>query len=330
MKKIISLLVFVLVLVLVLGGCCNTVWVRERIKKEGDADTFKQIGGIPFYVKKEVMNQTTSYSQTWLVATLTVEKFLVTNKEDKYESFSIDKQSFQKHLLKSQLSELSSIKERILQAGMLSGDDVNGIISSFAKINNANDISAITPERIENTMESTWIVNEKEKYYLNAPLPWFGSGNLTQELNSDGTLAKVTSNPETKLAEGISSIIPLKEYLTGKFVDSLKDDTDEKAMEELAIEESLSPLLATMPIEKLKLESELVYKVTLATDESGYIYKFTKQYEDNPGEIKPLPFNITNQIYTRAIIGGSDNSSPKKEDGKSVGLTGTISFPKDW
>ncbi len=307
--------VLVIVFAVFLGGCSNTVWVKERVNENGKNDTYNQIGGIPFYVKKEVFNQTTSYAQTWLGATLTIEKSLISEKDGKVESFTLDTQSFKKRLLKSQLSDLDTIKSSIMNASVHTIVDVKAIVSSFSKLSSLLDVSIIPPEQIGNTITSTWVVNEEEKYYLNAPMPWFGTGSLTQELNPDGTLAKVVSNPDTKLAEGVSSLIPLKEYLTGKFVDPLKGNSDEEAVANIL---------------QLKPESVLVYKVSFSIVETGYVYEFTKTHENAPSTIAPLSFDTANQTYTRSALGEKPSSGNKKEEGKSVGLTGIVNFPKDW
>ena len=55
---------------------------QEFIVKE---PAVKKIADEEGPVKKEVFNLTTSYSQTWLVATITVEKSLLTKKDDKYD-----------------------------------------------------------------------------------------------------------------------------------------------------------------------------------------------------------------------------------------------------
>lgn len=319
-----------MVATILLGGCSNAVWVNERVTKNGEDDTYRQIGGVPFYVKKEVFNQTTSYAKTWLKATLSVEKTLLYNSDGKVESFKLDTQSIEKRLLKSQLPELNSIKKSILEARDLTGKEIKSIVSSFSSLNSLANMSNVPREQIGNTMTSAWIVNEDEKYYLNAPLPWFGTANFTQELNRDGTLGKVTSSPDTKLAEGISSLIPLKEYLTGKHVDALESMTNEAAAAELAPVHSVSQLLATVEIPTLKLKSDLVYKVSLNIVEKGYIYKFTKTHEDAPENIKALPFDTEKQTYTRVELGSHSTTEPKIEEGKQVGLTGTVSFPKDW
>lgn len=319
-----------LLVTLLTTGCANTVWVREKATDESGATVYKQIGGIPFFAKKEVFNQTTAYTKTWLVATLTVEKTLLTKTNDKYETFSLDKQNFEKAIDRTSYPDLDKIKQDIVKSGDKNGQDVDKLIAAFASIPTLTDPTSVKPEQTGNSIASAWIVNQAERYYLNAPLPWFGASNLSHEQNPDGTLSKVTSNPDTKLAEGISSLIPLKEYLTGEYVDPLKAKTDAQAAATLAGEKSLSTLMATKDIPKLKAESDVIYKVSLNINESGYIYKFNKQHDKLPTDVSPLPFDTAKGTYTRENIGAkpSQNGDDKKD--KSIGLNGTIQFPEDW
>lgn len=324
--KIIPIAMFVSITI---SGCTNTVWVSEK-QQSGDNFKYKQIGGIPFYIKKEVWDQSTIYTQTWLISTLIVEKKLIVNKAGNLSYFNIDKQSFTKQVAKHRLSDLYKIKEKILKAGELQDDEVNELVKEFSDIEPDLELNLIDPERVGNTVTSKWVVNEKEKYYLNAPLPWFGTGNLTQEISGDGTLSKVISSPDTKLAEGLSSLIPFKEYFTSKYVDPLSDDSDEEAAEKLSEIETLSKAFRTQRIRDIKPDTKIVYVVSLGIEDIGYKYIFAKTHEELSSDIKPLPFDLTNGTYTRSVLGSEKKADEKKKKGTTVGLTGSINFPEDW
>lgn len=316
---------------LLVAGCTNTVWVKEKTTNDSGETNYKQIGGIPFFIKKEVFNQTTAYAQTWLVATMTVERLLLTKNNDKYETFLLDKQNYEKGIHKANYQALDLIKQNIVKSGKKSGQDVDKLIAEFASIPTLIDPSSVQPEPIYNTIVSEWIVNQAERYYLNAPLPWFGSSNLSHEQSPDGTLSKVTSTPDTKLAEGISTLIPLKEYLTGKYVDSLAEKTDAEAAKSLAEGgESFSKHMATTDFYKIKAESDVIYKVSLNINESGYIFKFNKQYSKYPQNISLLPFDMMSGTYIRENIDAKKNKNIDEKKGNSIGLNGTIEFPDGW
>lgn len=310
------------------SGCSNAVWVREKVESDG---TFRQIGGIPFYIKTEVFVQETTYLRTWLKATLTVEKKLASTKDQKTESILLSKQSFDKYLAKTNAPKLNEIKTEILQGGTVRNNEVKKIIADFMKIPDLV-VSEVLPECVGNELKSSWVVNGANTYYLNAPLPWFGSASLTQEINADGTLSKTELKADTKLAEGISSFLPIKEYLAGKFVDPLSDDTTESIEEKVADSTSLKALLLGKDISEVKKQLEFVYTVSISTVEEGYRYRFTKLYRDKkaPEILRPIVFDIHNGLFTREAITPRVDSNVETGEGKKIGLSGTISFPEDW
>ena len=257
------------VLVILLAGCTQTVWVTEK-KVVNNKEQFTEVGGIPFYIKKKVFDQSSQYGTAWLKSTLSIEKKLMVPKTDEPAFISLDKQSYEKQLCKSQLSDLHEIKNTIVRADELGGSDVNSLVLQYAMLDVcAGGLTAYT-ELLSNTVTARWVVDESETYYLNAPFPWFGSGNLTQELNADGTLSKVVSNPDSKLAESVAALIPFKEYLTGKFVDPLSADSSDQIAEVAAEAADVNKLLSFADLQAAKSTSKVVYVVSLSIEEVGH------------------------------------------------------------
>lgn len=323
-------IIFLIATTCLASGCTSTVWVTKKNAAEGQ-ESYDKVGGVPFFVKKEILNQSTSYTKSWVKSTLSVEKRLmyVNNGELKYSI--IDKKSYEKQLAKNELGNLGLTKKRVIQADAMEESDVVKLVSDYSEIETDLDISAITPELIGNIVKVNWVVNEEEKYYLNAPLPWFGSGDLTQEFASDGTLSKVVSAPDTELAEGISSLIPFKEYFTGKYVDPLSDNSDAEVLEEFAEIDSLAKSVTPQNLGALKAKSKIIYIVSLTVEQVGYLYTFTKTHDNSNTVSGPLPFDIETGQFTRTYLGGpNQEEQTKKDEGKMVGLSGFISFPIDW
>ena len=320
---------YTILLATIVSGCTNTVWVREKQQNGGEV-TYEQLGGIPFFIKKEVWNQSTTYSQTWLKASLTIDKKLVITKDDKPSYFDGYSQVFTKQIVKERLPDLYKIKEQIMKAGILQNNEVNELVIQFSSIESDLDINDIVPDRVGNTITSSWVVDEKNKFYLNAPLPWFGTGNLTQEINSDGTLSKVVSNPDTKLAEGLSSLIPFKEYFTGKYVDPLGDNSDADAAEKISDVESLTKSLPDMRLSEIKPSSKILNIVSLNIEETGYLYTFSKTHEEITPNVESIPYDLDSGFYTRTSLGGEKKIKERKDEGEKIGLSGSISFPEGW
>ena len=137
---------------------------------------------------------------------------------------------------------------------------------------------------------------------MNAPLPWFGAGSLTQELNQDGTLSKATSTPDTKMEGGITSLIPFKEYLTGRFVQDLKDETPANALNAVTPEGIIwleSVRRRAFQISRDKKDVQVVYVLSLSTEEIGQEYTFTKIHKPEPISPTPIPFDTAKQTFSR-------------------------------
>lgn len=308
-----------------LVGCTHVLWVKE---KEGTSD-YEKVPGVPFYAKKETFRHTSVYVKSWLRATLTVEKKAVDKKAGNEAPADSVKQVFTKDLLKGNAGLLTPIKTGIIDANLSSVDEAQRLIKLFNQLPGIADDSTVTAVLVKNTVESEWVVDSSKRYYLNAPLPWFGTGNLTQELNSDGTLAKATSNPDTKLMEGISGLIPFKEYLSGKFVKpgaSAATDSNTKADTEAGFRALRQQNKAFK-----RDDGELVYLLSIAVEEAGHEYTLTSKPSDTwPASETEIPFADKNALVTRKDLSAGDKAEDKKEEGAKIGINGSIQFPKDW
>lgn len=319
---------------LALASCTNVLWVKKKVD-DGDNAKYSKIGGIPFYVKKEQFKQTTVYAKTWLKSTLTVEMRVAVPKVGMESAVEGATLSLEKDLFKQDSKKLLPIKLAIINAHNQDADDTREAIRMFESlpaITNETIDQMIPAKPLKNTVESEWIVDVNQQYYLNAPLPWFGSGNLTQKLNDDGTLSEVTSTPDTKLADGISSLIPFKEYLTGRFVKDGKSMTSDDTTKTIP-PEALNKLRAMIPgfqIGRDKNELQVVYVLSLSIDEVGHEYTFTRVLESRANSPSPIPFDTEKETFSRTAIGGLTQSEARLNDGSTVAITGSIKFPKGW
>jgi hypothetical protein len=185
------------------------------------------------------------------------------------------------------------------------------VMKAFQAVKEAGD--QIKPERnplsndlVSNSLAQVAIVDYDKPYYLNGPLPWFGSTKVSAELNTDGTLSQGAIEPETKLAEGIAALLPLKEFLTGKFV---KTPTPGAAGGGL-----------------------MEYKLTV--EPRGYRYTITADYSSDPCrevkldaecKVKPL-IKKGDNLWVRTPL--DSPSAEKKGDGDAITFSGNITLPK--
>ncbi len=309
-----------------LSGCAHVIWVTDKKNETGAIS--EKVDGIPFYVKTEQFRHTTVWEKTWFTATLTVETKSIDPTNGKEVQTDASKQVIVKQVLKSDSNQLNSIRAQLIAANNKKIKDALDIVSAFELLPSISDDSKVVPVMLKNAIESEWVVDRSRQYYLNAPLPWFGSGNLSQELNADGTLSKASSAPDTKLSEGISALLPLKEFLAGKFVASAaaatKDDaTKTDAAQGLGVLMSFNPKLTPK-------EAQYVYILSLSVAETGYKYTMTKMPEAaRPTTIARIEFDNKDALVSRTDL-KSDDSDKKKDDGQKIGVSGSIDFPKDW
>ncbi|MBM0108730.1 hypothetical protein JM946_28695 [Steroidobacter sp. S1-65] len=320
-----------------LAACVNVVRVNEQKEKAPKA---KAVKGIPFYVKTQTFQQVTVYRQTWLRARLSVAHKLIDIKEGKEVTTDKGAQAFTRDLLKAQdlapgtKDELAEFKRELLAANLDPDADIPALIARFNRLPAIDLKSNIpVPELSSNAVESAWVVDRTRTYFLNAPLPWFGSGSLTQKLADNGTLQEVASAPDTKLADALSTLIPFKEYLTGEFVKPASEAASKGSSTEAQVK-SLQGILKSQAPATMPANQRLVTTLSLALEEIGYEYTLSTQPSATPLAPKqPLEFSTVidkTALFTRKAIGGDAKPEAPKDEGQKVGISGNISFPKGW
>jgi hypothetical protein len=282
--------------------------------------------GIPFYVKKQQRVQETVYDIAWLKATL-IEKVTYTYQGDTKPTQ--DSVPYLFELRREQNDELNPLREAI---GLSPGADGKrtAVLKAIAALGDLSfSASDVEPELVSNGIKSEMVVDTDNPYYLNAPLPWFGTNELTQEINDDGTIGKVISKPDTKLAEGISELIPLKEYLTGQYVSETLSDDEEKSAEAQVMEKfAVDPLF---DVSKFQSAKKAIYSYELTVETTGYRYTLRKSTTE-PVAAPALPCcrdaNLRSVSFTRTSLqqGGSTKAEEKKP--ANAKITGEIVIGK--
>lgn len=309
-----------------LTACAKAVWVQ----KNSESATAAGVYGLPFYVKTEQFKKTTVYADTWLRSTLTVAKKLVDTKDGKEVLLDRGTQQYVKDLPKPQPDALVDIKSSILRSDNADLAEAERVIQSFMRLKEVDHAKTTGWVLIKNVVESEWVVDNSRTYYLNAPIPWFGSGSLTQKLNADGTLSEVVSTPDTKLSEGLSSLIPLKEYLTGEYVKAAPAAAAEDN-KDADIKKGMVEFLRVNPRSRVA-DKAYVYILSLQIEEIGHEYTLTSQpVPQRPADLAPLTLSDVGKAeaqFSRKDIGSEKED--KKEEGPTVGVSGSITFPKGW
>lgn len=311
---------------LALTACADIVIVKKEEVEDGKK-VYKKIAGIPFYKKTAQYTQKTTYDLTWLKVTLSVEKQLAATPGTAQPAGKIPPKTFERNFCISEISQLDQLKKAIIAAesGSVDGTVLIDKFIDFPLSNLSDHAQYLrkcgNPSVSQNTIETALVVDTDHPYYLNAPLPWFGTGSLTQKLSGEGTLSEATASADTKVADGISSLIPLKDYLSGKFVKKAGDDADVKT---------------TAWSRPVPVRANLSVELSLKIEQVGYEYTFTKilspdeaKKDGNFVAQKALVFSPDDHAFSRKIIKPASGDE-KKEEGKKIGISGNIEFPKDW
>ncbi len=328
-------------IVILLAGAlvsCNVVTVHEE---GNDPKTVvKKIEGIPFYKKTEQFTKKTVYLQTWLQATLTVHVKTVDLKEGKEVLVNTNEVPYSADVAKNNVTALANIKAKIVNADRESAGTANEVIAAFRNLPEL-DRSTVVPELVSNAISSEWVVDRRNTYFLNGKQPWFGSATLTYKLAADGTLSEGTSTADTKLAEGLSGLIPFKEFLTGKFVETPKEATEsvETDAQKMQLQDALSGLNKKAGSKSAAIgerDRRVVYDMSLAIAEVGYEYTLSTPPRFEPfSDVAPLDYShvATNKaLFSRKDYGKvkEEADDKDKDESSKVGIAGSISFPKDW
>lgn len=314
------------VLAMACSACVPVVSVQQAPALK-DAAGAGKLSGVPFYVKVDEYVHSTVYERRWLRATLKVEKKMRDTKSDKEVTIDVGTQSVTRELLAS-TTELDALRLRLLQPDGDSFEAAERLVAAFSALKSVAE-SDVPARLVANTVSRETIVDRSRVYYLNAPLPWFGTGNLTQELNPDGTLTKVVSNPDTKLAEGISSLLPLKEYLTGRFVKSATAAATSPTTSGDAVK-GIAQLRDFRPSIK-KEEADFIYALSLETVPVGREYRV----ESAPSRERPtgnpvLALDRAGALVTVKDIEATEaKAAPAKPAAPTIGIQGSIVLPKE-
>lgn len=301
----------IIVLCALLIGGCSAFRVNDNNKEN--------IKGVPFYIKKGIVKQNTSYSRSWIEATINYYKINVDKKAlgtERSAIFSISQSTYnQIELLKSfaiaNEASLNGFGEAISTLHSLLEESCKNKINceiSPQNIANEADINVVSPSLLLqvlelNTTSYEAIVDYENPYYFNATVPPFGTTTASLKLAPDGTLSEVSSTVDSsKLAD----LIPLKELLVDKW-----------GLGKIADKDSLAAL------------AERDFAFTLSISINGYKYNLSKVHPYNLGlNMPPLGFDTDGISVSRTKFG----NEPKKDDEKkkkAISIEGSIVLPED-
>jgi hypothetical protein len=308
---IVTLSLLTIVMFLSFKGC-----TAYEVSDDNKAD----VKGIPFYIKKGQVKQVTTYTRSWIEATINYYRIDGNKKIDGSErtaSIAISELTYdQIRLLGDFEATINSAKKGFATAivefhSLLeqSCNDKKNCEISPQMIAEEASSNLSTPNLLLQAMESNSssydaIVDYSKLYYFNALVPAFGTTTASTKLASDGTLTEVTSSVDSsKLAE----LIPLKEILIDRW-----------GLEEIAV-----------ALKKKEKPVQRDYVMTLSISINGYKYSLTKYHEYKIGlNLPPLSFDTDNISVNRVRFGSEIKSESEKKE-NAISIEGSITLPEN-
>lgn len=298
---------------LLLGSCTSAVWLR------GGPDYHGKKRGIPFYVTKQAFKQTTVYEQLWYEVTLVVSFRFVPEGSTDGKPITV---SNPPTTVLAPISDGGKINEiqKLLMHQPLSKDALTDVYDKLG------DLDRLSPDELSqhkvgnpvtNSVEPIAVVDYAHTYYLNGPLPWFGSSTVTTKLNPNGTLSEGTVAP-TSSPEKIADLLPIKEVLQARLTPKNPDEAKELGLRR---EPSTGSSIETF--------------ATLTVETKGYRYTFVAIHQNDPCvhrrdgfcSLEAIPFDASSGNFTRTVI-GAGGQAKGKDGGKKVSFSGAVTLPK--
>lgn len=204
--KTITIRILAALIIMTMFSCAKILSVHDDNKK---------VKGIPFFIKKQIIQQETRYLYWWYeISLVKVEK-----EGDKVTEEEIIKKSVVASTEQRVLDELIKKVSDFTDSNEALKKEIKAMVEGLtAAADPFRQVSASNVNLISNTWQAATIVDYEHPYYLNGVLPWFGTGSFTQKLNADGTLGEASAEADTKLGDFITSILPIKELLSAKLI----------------------------------------------------------------------------------------------------------------
>ncbi len=319
--------IIVLFSALVLSSCAPSIRVYKETKKQK---------GIPFYVHKEITEQSTQYLYKWYEV-----KFVKIEKLDKAKETVL----IERKVSKTDEGQLDTIRDIVLSLSdstQIQAQKASlAIVKSLAGLTKVLDQPSDLKKELD-TVSNNWatktVVDYSTKYYLNSNMPWLGSSTLSQKLSENGTLSEATSTTDSQVDELITAAVGIATPLSSITVARIQAEPAASAAMETVSDEIKSFIKSNSGenlFKDLELPSKIEYQLRI--QDKGYLYTFKSiicdfncdQFDWKGGstrmEIPVIPFNISSGNYTRTVY--PPTPGKKTDDKSTIKVSGDIKLP---
>ena len=280
--------------------------LRVRALPAAEAAALPRPPGVPFLRKVTLFRQTTVYESHAVRATLEIGR----RAGGKLEAVSVDQATVapKSPALAALRAELERQSARQPASRAESDASRAAVVAAFAALARAAVDPAVPsrPQLVANALERASVADPGTVYYLNARLPWFGSGQVATKLAADGTLTEAAGEGKSELGAGLAALLPVKELLTAK-------------------------LLPPAPQVTVKADGEPpppeAWEFRLTVESVGYRFAFTREHAAPPAALAPLPFDLEHEQFTRTALDGPP-AGAKADDKKTIKFEGDVEMPE--
>jgi hypothetical protein len=322
--------------------------------------------GIPFYTHKDVVEQTTILTRSWIDAEIT-HGVLIDNKLDpdskqtfnfKFNIRKFDFNGFQNKLekVKKEVADtvncyvsncvqtkINGLKSSLIKnEKVISNKDfIKESAMDFVNDNNQSLSSRLLQQVVSNTYETKTIIDYSKPYYFNSKIYPFTKSNTQFTLSDKGTLTTASNDVDTT---GLADVIPLNDFLIDKLglgeetiIDNTPDSTETETLSAVNLNKMNLKLKQIRESKSLTNTPEVEHQLTFKTELKSLVYTVKKtHYEldcynsDSKTKqfCKPLNLMTIGASVTRET-NKKDEKPETKEDDKSYQFSGKFTPPKD-
>lgn len=302
---------------------CFSIYTIDKFNPE-------KPGGIPFFTKKLVAEQTTTYSLTWLKVSVEAKPASPspgaggTPPEGPAPLLKSAVWLVDEHLWNpadvsaaaTSATSLEDLRDKLDSSWFLDVKRINDALQ-LKRGSAPTGLIQFSPLLLSMLSNSFKVIAENDysqTYQINVDVPVFGSGSAGVKLAADGSLAEASGGVD---ATGFADVIPLKGLL-------------EKQL-------GLAEFMAPPPVAAPSLEFNFV------VEQQGYLYSLVKKFPatcaDNMPKsgcgdaalgqgLSPIPFEPDLYWFQRSRIGPA--SEPAGTDGKNTAsFSGSVKLPSN-
>jgi hypothetical protein len=292
-------------------GCASVLKVQATSETTASQEGSK--AGVPFYRKKTVWRQETTYESRAAKVALRIGKRESGKLVAEYVDSAIV--PVRDAAIEALRAAIEAEHGRRVQTRSDSDASRARVVAAFGTLKRASidPASPSSPKLVGNSVKQVSLVDTTVVYFLNGSLPWFGSATATAELSGDGTLSKASGQAESVLGEALSAILPVKEFASAELIAPAPAVAVESMKK---VEKPLLPL--PEPAEEWAFEVEI--------EEIGYRFVFENDYAAEPKPLTPIGFDPTGGRFVRTPL---EAPPAKKSEGKTVSFRGDVELPKE-